>query len=398
MREQMKIIDVAEFYTDHGGGVKTYINQKLRAGAESGHEIVIIAPGKESREEKRFGGRVIWVESPPLLFDSRYYKFSDEKKVHQILDNEKPDLVEGSSPWKGGKITASWKGNAVKTLIFHIDPVAVFGHTFLDKIIPYNRVDMLAGFFWQRLIKLSNKFDATVTSSDWLAKRIYNLGISNSVSIPFGTEKELFSTGRRNPELRAKLLSELGLPEDATLLITISRFHPEKRLGTIIEGVKRASKHKSIGLIIYGQGPIKGYVDFKVRKAKNIRLMGFSKDREELANVLASSDYFVHGSAAETYGIVLAEAICSGLPLVVPNRGGAAELASPEFSEVYEPGRSKAFERALSDIMNRNRDSMVDACIESSKSDIQALGEHFRHLFSYYEELLEKKNKTVFST
>ena len=29
----MKVIDVAEFYADQGGGVKTYINQKLRAGA-----------------------------------------------------------------------------------------------------------------------------------------------------------------------------------------------------------------------------------------------------------------------------------------------------------------------------------------------------------------------------
>ncbi|MDZ7807984.1 MAG: hypothetical protein U5K71_12835 [Gracilimonas sp.] len=30
------------------------------------------------------------------------------------------------------------------------------------------------------------------------------------------------------------------------------------------------------------------------------------------------ADYFVHGSAAETYGIVVAEAVCSGLPVVVP--------------------------------------------------------------------------------
>ncbi|MFV1883522.1 MAG: glycosyltransferase, partial [Balneola sp.] len=115
----MKIVDVAEFYTDHGGGVKTYINQKLQAGAELGHEIVIIAPGKESREEERFGGKVIWVQSPPLLFDSHYYKFSDEKEIHEILNRENPDLVEASSPWKGGRIVAGWKGNAVKTLIFH---------------------------------------------------------------------------------------------------------------------------------------------------------------------------------------------------------------------------------------------------------------------------------------
>lgn len=388
----MKIIDVAEFYTDHGGGVKTYINQKLQAGADSGHEIVIIAPGKESREEERYGGRVIWVKSPPLLFDSRYYKFSDEKEIHEILDRENPDLVEASSPWKGGRIVARWKGNAAKTLIFHIDPVAVFGHTFLDRLISHQNVDKLFGFFWRRLTRLSEKFDATITSSDWLAKRIHNLGMFNPVSVPFGTEKEMFSVDRRDPKLRAKILHQIGLPEDATLLITISRLHPEKRLGTLINGIKRASKHKSIGLIIYGQGPFKWYADFKVRNERNIRLMGFSKDREELANVLASSDYFVHGSSAETYGIVLAEAICSGIPIVVPNRGGAAELASAEFSEVYEPGKPKEFEKALLKIMCRNRDTMAEACIAKASSGIGTMGDHFKKLFSFYESLTEEKN------
>ena len=30
----MKIVDVAEFYAEQGGGVRTYINQKLKAANE----------------------------------------------------------------------------------------------------------------------------------------------------------------------------------------------------------------------------------------------------------------------------------------------------------------------------------------------------------------------------
>ena len=41
----MKIVDVAEFYAELGSGVRTYINQKLEAGARAGHEVVVIAPG-----------------------------------------------------------------------------------------------------------------------------------------------------------------------------------------------------------------------------------------------------------------------------------------------------------------------------------------------------------------
>jgi len=41
----VKIVDVAEFYAERGGGVRTYVNQKLAAAAAAGHEAVVIAPG-----------------------------------------------------------------------------------------------------------------------------------------------------------------------------------------------------------------------------------------------------------------------------------------------------------------------------------------------------------------
>ena len=47
----MKVVDVCAFYTPHGGGVKTYIERKLKIGAAMGQEIVIIAPGLENRAD-----------------------------------------------------------------------------------------------------------------------------------------------------------------------------------------------------------------------------------------------------------------------------------------------------------------------------------------------------------
>jgi hypothetical protein len=41
----MRIVDVCAFYTPHGGGVKTYVEQKLKIGPTLGHEIIILAPG-----------------------------------------------------------------------------------------------------------------------------------------------------------------------------------------------------------------------------------------------------------------------------------------------------------------------------------------------------------------
>ena len=135
----MKIVDVAEFYSVKGGGVKTYIDQKFVAGRRYGHTIVVVAPGPENRIEQRPGGKIIWVKCPKLLLDGRYHRFSSAHQVHQILTEEAPDIVEASSPWKGGRITAKWEGSACKILFWHQEPVSAYPQALLGKSLGRDR-------------------------------------------------------------------------------------------------------------------------------------------------------------------------------------------------------------------------------------------------------------------
>jgi len=388
----MKVIDVAEFYTDEGGGVKTYINQKLQAGSELGHEVVIVAPGEDWAEEERYGGRVIWVKGPRLPVDPRYYILWREKAVHEILDREQPDVVEGSSPWSGGWFAARWKSpsssSAVKTFIFHQDPVAVYPQTLFDNMLSTQSINKLFGFYWRYLRKLSSHFDATIVSGEWLAHKMDNFQIKNPIAVPFGIDKSFFSPARRDEQLRAHLLKKLGLPEYAKLLIAISRHHPEKRIGTLIDGYKVASSSHPMGLLLYGDGPIRSYVNWKARGVEGLKVMGFTKNRTELANTLASCDYFVHGSAAETFGIVVAEAICSGLPVLTPKRGGAADLASQKYAETYTAGNTTDLANALLRLIKRDRSELVENTKIAAAEDIGTMDDHFKKLFDTYERLI----------
>lgn len=389
----MKIIDVAEFYTDEGGGVKTYINQKLQAASRLGYEMVIIAPRRKSGEEFRHGGKIIWVQGPPLPLDPRYVILWRQKEVHRILDRENPDVVEGSSAWTGGRFAGNWKGNALKTFIFHQDPVAVYPQTFLGEIMKMDNVDRLFGFYWRYLNRLSRKFDATIVSGTWLRDRVKKFGLNNPITVPFGIDKAFFSPDRRNSKIRKKLLLDLNLDESDPLFICISRYHPEKRLSTIIDGFIEASESKKMGLIIFGSGPIKKWIEHKAGKSPYIKLMGFTSNRDELADILASSDYFVHGSGAETFGLVVAEAVCSGLPLVVPDRGGAVELAHPAFSETYETGNAHDLAAKLLAITSRDRSALCLSAAEAARTNISTVDEHFKNLFSLYEKLLSEHRK-----
>ncbi len=388
----MKIIDVAEFYAEKGGGVKTYINQKLEAGKKYGHEIIVIAPGPEDKVEEKSGGKVVWIKGPAMPVDPRYYILYREKAVHEILDSEQPDVVEGSSPWTGGWFAARWKGNVVKTFIFHQDPVAVYPQTFFGHLLGTNFVDKLFFWYWAYLKKLSNHYDSTIVSGKWLAEKLNGFNIKRPIPVPFGIDKDQFCPDNRNEELRRELLRKCDVSETGNLLVTISRSHPEKRLGMLLKAFKQLSrKEKDMAYVIFGDGPLNKLIQYKAKKIPHVHLAGYIEDRDYISSALASADVMVHGSIAETYGLVIAEAICSGLPVVVPNMGGAFDLAGKDYSEVYQMGNHKACADAVIKISSRDREAIKKAALQKTEKDIGTMDDHFRLLFSTYEELVKEK-------
>ncbi len=387
----MKVLDVAEFYAEKGGGVKTYLDQKLRAGAAAGHEVVIVAPGPRDHEQQRDGGRIVWVKSPRVPGDPRYHLFVDRRAVHDVLDRERPDVVEGSSVYGGGWFVGSWPGSAVRCLVFHQDPVAALGHPLLDRLVSSARIDWAAAPFWAYLRRLSARFDTTVVAGHWLQERLTRFGVPRVRAIPFGIDPAPFRRARRDPQLRAQLLAAAGAPDDAPLLVCVSRHHPEKRLFTLIHAVRRLWKAQPVALAIFGDGPLRRQIDVEAEKGPGVVVAGYTRDREHLARALASADALLHGSAAETYGLVVAEAMCAGTPLVVPDVGGAADLADPAYAEVYPPGDVDKCAAAIRRLLSRDPMRLRVACLEAARS-VQTLDDHFSGLFEHYEALLASRS------
>jgi alpha-1,6-mannosyltransferase len=116
--------------------------------------------------------------------------------------------------------------------------------------------------------------------------------------------------------------------------------------------------------------------------------MRFTRDRAEYARLLASVDVLAHGSLCETFGFLLAECLASGTPLVVPDRGGAADLANGEFAERYAAfGGPEAVAQALGRLLDRPRESLSVLAAERARR-IPSTREHFAALFATYANLL----------
>ena len=226
----MRIADVCAFYTPAGGGVRTYVDAKLRAAARLGHEMIVFAPGEHHEVIKRGPGAVlVTLPSPRLPVDRRYRYFDDERALHAALDAWQPDHIEASSPWSSATIVGRWQGSASRSLVMHSDPLAAYAYRWLGGLVAIDRIDRWFGRFWRHLRGLGRMFDTVVCANDHLAERLRRGGIANSETVRMGVEAGLFSPVLRSPTLREEALQALGLGPDATLLLAVGRFSAEKR-------------------------------------------------------------------------------------------------------------------------------------------------------------------------
>jgi alpha-1,6-mannosyltransferase len=377
----MRIVDVNGFYAEAGGGVRRYIDAKFAAAGRAGHDLTVIAPGEQTRVEPRPGGRVAWIKSPLMPFDARYRRFVGAPAVLAAMDAAAPDLVEASSPWGSATIAARWSGQAARALVFHQDVVAAYAHTVLDHFVPRSWIDTAAWPWWVRLRRLSRRFDVTVAGGEWLAARLAAHGVANAVAVPLGIEADRFGATQRDEALHAQLLAMCGVTPDGKLLVAVSRHHPEKRLPTVIAAFARARRVRhDLGLAVVGDGLARRSVERAAWRAGGVALVGAVTDRGDLARILASADLFVHGSGAETYGLAAAEAVASGVAIVVPDSGGAADLAARGLSKTYRAGDAADCARAILAVLAGRADP-------PTAPPPGSLEEHFTALFRLYERL-----------
>ncbi|MEJ7933893.1 glycosyltransferase [Sphingobium sp. AN558] len=379
----MRIVDVCAFYAPQGGGVKTYVEQKLRAGAAAGHDIVILAPASNADVVERNGGRIVNLPARRFPLDRRYHYFDDEASLHGMLDRLKPDLVEASSPWSSAAMVARWPGDVPRTLIMHADPLSAYAYRWFGSVAPREMIDRGFDWYWRHLRRLDQGFDLVVSASESLTRRLAAGGLTRVETLPMGVEPGFFSPARRNETLRARMLERCGLPIHATLLIGVGRHAPEKRWPQVIEAVTSAGYHQPLGLVLVGDGRDKAKVGRAAMHNPHIQLLAPTRDRTALGALLASADALVHGCEAETFCMVAAEARASGLPVIVPDEGGASDQADRDAGLHYRARQPDSLAKAISKFVAGRSDYRTRAIIAAPS--VMTMEDHFSRLFDVYD-------------
>jgi alpha-1,6-mannosyltransferase len=315
---------------------------------------------------------------------------ANEVAVHKILDAEKPDIIEASSPWRTANIVASWQGDAPRALIMHADPLAAYAYRWFGKFSSRETIDKRFDRFWKHLRNLGEQFERVVSANENLTGRLRVGGVANVTTIPMGVDPGIFSPKRRDQELRRDLLARCELPESATLLLGVGRHSAEKRWPMVIDACLSAGNDRPIGLILIGDGRERAKLLRHIGGNPHVHLLAPTRDRDLLANVLASGDALIHGCEAETFGLVAAEAVASGLPLIVPDEGGASDLVTPQTGELYRSGDGQSAADAISRLLSRDQNAMRQAAARRA-ADAPTIDRHFETLFAEYEKLAKRR-------
>jgi alpha-1,6-mannosyltransferase len=384
----MRIVDVCAFYTPEGGGVRTYVDRKLAAAPAAGHELIVIAPGREDRVEPRGeGARIEWLASPRFPLDRRYGYFADAAQLHGRLDRLRPDLVEVSSPWRSASMVAEWQGSAPRVLMMHADPLSAYAYRWFGSIAGRETIDRGFGWFWRHLRALDARFDGVLSASRSLSDRLTEGGLRHVLTNPMGVDPGIFSPSLRDEGLRARLLAKCALPPSATLLIGVGRHAPEKRWPMVIDAAMAAGAQRPVGLLLIGDGHDRKRVTRQIGDNPHIRLLSPIRDRPALARTMASADALIHGCEAETFCMVAAEARASGLPLIAPDLGGASDQARASGGLTYRAASAASAARATL--------RFIADPVRPKVHPVRTMDEHFTELFAHYQWLLRAEAKAA---
>ena len=185
---------------------------------------------------------------------------------------------------------------------------------------------------WREWIKrrLVRLFAAALVGGDPQAAYVRALGMSTEGIFPGydAVDNAFFEHGAATSRAEAeRVRGELDLPP--VYFLASSRLIAKKNLFRLLDAYTLYRRRAGLDywrLVLLGDGELRPSIESRIAKLdllQDVRLPGF-KQYDELPAYYGLASAFVHASTTEQWGLVVNEAMASGLPVLVSNRCGCA--------------------------------------------------------------------------
>jgi phosphatidyl-myo-inositol alpha-mannosyltransferase len=311
----MKVGLVSPYDFASPGGVTDHVQHLARQLRQLGHAVRIFAPS--SRADIDFDTREFYRIGTPIAVPVNdsvariTLSFHLANQVAAIIEEERFDVLHFHEPLMPAlPITMLQTSTTVNVGTFH-----AFAHSNIGYY--YGR-----GILQPYLDRIHRGIAVSEPARSFFNRYFPDFPLR---VIPNGIDVKVFTPG----------LSPIRhLRDDCVNILFVGRLEKRKGLGDLLRGYEfmRARVPQS-RLIIVGDGPLRGKVESYITRhhVPNVVLAGYVPDSVKPRYYTSADIFCAPATGAESFGIVLLEAMASGLPVV------ATEV--PGYMSVLEPGR-----------------------------------------------------------
>ncbi len=206
----------------------------------------------------------------------------------------------------------------------------------------------------QRLVRwvvrhMAGGFPTGRFAADYLAR--YGADPDRLVIVPNVPDvQRLQSQAGELRERQGAIRRQQGVPDDRKVVLFVGRLIVKKNAEHLLRAFASAGVREFADLVIVGDGPLRGQLEtlsHELGIADITHFLGFVQPGQ-ISQCYAMADLFVLPSA-ETWGVVVLEAVASGLPVIVSDRVGCHPdvVTGPAIGDVFPLGDVHALADAL---------------------------------------------------
>ena len=385
----MKILFTTESYypiIDGGAIAQHRIVHEL---INKGHDVRVIAPSfsfKNTIEDDN--GSTIYRPRAFLLpfYMNNKYHFTPFPllSVKKILDTFKPDVINVCSPYPISICAVIWAKKKHIPLVgsIHILPENVLAPFFTSALYP-----TMVKYTWSYLVYFYNLVDWATVPTQTGAVMYQEKGLTTPVTpISNGVNTKMFKPTNKGEYLRKRF----NLPKKPLILYT-GRINQEKNVDVLVKAIPSILNKVDAHFLFCGSGGLKPEM-MKLTQSLGVdahtTFIDFL-DWADYPNIYTLADVFVMPAESELQSIVTLEAIATGVPPVVVNKGAVPELASAENGLVFEPQDSNQLATNIITILSNKklRNTMKKNSLKlSEQHSMDAVGTQYEQV---YEKVLE---------
>lgn len=314
------------------------------------------------------------------------YEEMFRKKINEVLDEFKPDIVHAQHLWalagisaeccreRGVPMVVTCHGTDLLGIKDERERGASAGTDLAIEAVEYSH----------RIISISN--DNTVFFNDLLPE--YK---DKVVIIRNGADGNIFY--KDDSIKREEVLGSLGLDADYVNVVSfVGKLIPMKNVDAVLKAAVHYEKPGVVTLIA-GDGELRESLE-KMKKElglKNVYFLG-NQPHDVLRKIYNIADCSLVLSKREAFGLVAIEAMMCGAPLVASAHGALVEFVTEDVGILVDPEEPKMIAEAVSSILNGesvfdrahvaekiagkfSQDSIIDEFVEEYKKAISACGD-----------------------